>query len=410
MIYERFYSVRSDGDICTMYSDRTLINRRNVVNDPKNAYAANRDFLILEVKARVIAAAMEVLGFESNSGTPTKFPIPEGLKDQTTSEKRKYLHKVASKIVEKIVFSEEDTNNLINGILNIQDKENAIRNQQLTTEGRFPCRFTGCTHSFKYDGKSRRKHELTHNPPPVIPHEPPKPTNDTSAEECSLQDESLMKDDVYNYNCGLLSHGMVFLNFLDAVREGDGPRIMRQYKYLLLYCKADKHSSKYALECLYQMFLINTMLSPRDAHRYIWNRSVNNHGILGKNIPLDLEVEHSNHYLKQAVKNLGPNVSPASISRICKSEKCARTIINTLQESVKKCFKSGKHTNKNTDEDLKTIVEKLVENHVFEKQNDRTYQSFNNFDRNPLLGLDMSMVFKWINEHKENIKRNIKAR
>ena len=130
-----------------------------------------------------------------------------------------------------------------------------------------------------------------------------------------------------------------------------------------------------------------------------------NHGMLGKNIPFDLEVEHSNHYLKQAVKNLGPNVSPASISRICKSEKCARTILNTL-----KCFKSGKHTNKNTDEDLKTIVEKLVENHVFEKQNDRTYQSFNNFDRNPLLGLDMSMVFKWINEHKENIKRNIKAR
>ena len=204
-----------------MYSDRILINRRNVVNDPKNAYAANRDFLILEVKVRVIAAAMEVLGFESNSGTPTKFPIPEGLKDlkdQTTSEKRKYLHKAASKIVEKITFSEEDTNNLINGILNIQDKENAIWNRQLTTEGRFPSRFTGCTPLFKYDGKSRRKHELTHNPPPVIPHEPPKPTNDTSAEEFSLQDESLMKDDVYNYNCGLLSHGMVFLNFFDAVR------------------------------------------------------------------------------------------------------------------------------------------------------------------------------------------------
>ena len=61
-----------DIDFLMMYSDRTLINRRNVVNDPKNAYAANRDFLILEVKARVIAAAMEVLGFESNSGTPTK--------------------------------------------------------------------------------------------------------------------------------------------------------------------------------------------------------------------------------------------------------------------------------------------------------------------------------------------------
>lgn len=408
MIYERFYSVKSDGDICTMYSDRTLINRRNVVNDPKNAYAANRDFLILEVKARVIAAAMEVLGFQSKSGAPTKFPIPEDLEDQTTSEKRKYLHKAASKIVEKIIFSEEDTNNLISGILNMQDKENAIKNQQLTNDGRFPCRFSGCTLSFKYDGKSRRKHELTHHPPPVIPHAP-EPTN-TTAEESSLSDESLMKDDIYNYNCGLLSHGMTFLNFLDAVKEGDGRRIMRQYKYLLLYCKADKHSSKYALECLYQMFLINTILSPRDAHRYIWNRGVNNHGMLGKNIPLDLEVEHSNHYLKQAVKNLGPNVNPASISRICKSEKCTRTIINTLQESVKKGFKSGKHTNKNDDEDLKTIVDKLVEHHAFVKQNARTYHSFNNIDRNPILGLDISMVYKWINEHKENIKKNTKAR
>lgn len=137
---------------------------------------------------------------------------------------------------------------------------------------------------------------------------------------------------------------------------------------------------------------------------------VNNLGILGKNIPLDLEMEHSNNYLKQAVKNLKPNVNPASVSRICKSEKCAWAIIKTVQESVKKGFKSGKYTNKNDDEDLKTIVEKLVENHVFVKQNCRTYHSFNNFDRNPLLSLDMSIVCKWIKEHKENIKRNIKAR
>ena len=82
----------------------------------------------------VIAAAMEVLGFQSKSGAPTKFPIPEDLEDQTTSEKRKYLHKAASKIVEKIIFSEEDTNNLISGILNMQDKENAIKNQQLTND------------------------------------------------------------------------------------------------------------------------------------------------------------------------------------------------------------------------------------------------------------------------------------
>ena len=43
-------------------------------------------------------------------------------------------------------------------------------------------------------------------------------------------------DDVYNYNCALMTDGLFFLNFLDAVSEGDGLRLMRQYKYMLLYC------------------------------------------------------------------------------------------------------------------------------------------------------------------------------
>ena len=34
-------------------------------------------------------------------------------------------------------------------------------------------------------------------------------------------------------DCGT-SHG-----FLDAIKEGDGARIIRQYKYFMLYCKAD---------------------------------------------------------------------------------------------------------------------------------------------------------------------------
>ncbi|CAB4011105.1 Hypothetical predicted protein, partial [Paramuricea clavata] len=197
------------------------------------------------------------------------------------------------------------------------------------------------------------------------------------------------------------------INVIQSVMNGYTPEDRLEGIIMQL---GDWHAGLKILSMIYERFYSVKNVKWIDAHRYIWNRGVNNHGMLGKNIPLDLEVEHSNHYLKQAVKNLGPNVNPASISRICKSEKCTRTIINTLQESVKKGFKSGKHTNKNDDEDLKTIVDKLVEHHAFVKQNARTYHSFNNIDRNPLLGLDISMVYKWINEHKENIKKNTKAR
>ena len=78
----------------------------------------------------------------------------------------------------------------------------------------------------------------------------------TSEDPC--QSEVSLKDDVFNYNCALLADGLFFLNFLDAVSEGDGFRLITQYKYMMLYCRADgHHSNKYALEfehvCIVQL-------------------------------------------------------------------------------------------------------------------------------------------------------------
>lgn len=75
MIYSRFFSGKSDVDSCTMFSDRTLINRRNVTGDTHSSYRANRDFLSIVFESRVIAAAMKVLGFENQSSMPTKTSI-----------------------------------------------------------------------------------------------------------------------------------------------------------------------------------------------------------------------------------------------------------------------------------------------------------------------------------------------
>ena len=62
--------------------------------------------------------------------------------------------------------------------------------------------------------------------------------------------------DVFNYNCALLADCSLFFNFLGAMKEGDGMRLVRQYKYFMLYCNVhDPHGTKYSLECLYQFFL-----------------------------------------------------------------------------------------------------------------------------------------------------------
>jgi len=408
MIYRRFFSGRSDGDQCTLYSDRTLINRRNVKGDPSSAYRADRDFFMLVVKSRVIAAARAVLGFNDRASQPMNFALPD-LENTTKLQKLEYLHEAAALIVDSCVFDYDALNKAVDDVITTQGRQDVLDQQQLTADGRFPCRFPGCKRSFKYDGKSRRSHELSHDPPPEIPVDPIV----ESAEPTSIKPspKSSKQDDVYSYNCALLEDGLFFMNFLDAVSEGDGKRIMRQYKYFMVMCKADgSHSTKYALECLYQLFLVKSLLSPRDSERFTWNRSVNTMGGKGKNVALDLDMEHSNRFLKQAIKNLGPNVTERAVARICHAQREIQILTDTIDQDILRVAGSGRHTRSSTERDLQELVDRAISTDVYNEQEGRHYNHFLNFERSKLSNLDMSSVFKWINDHKKNIDNGIRAR
>ncbi len=147
-------------------------------------------------------------------------------------------------------------------------------------------------------------------------------------------------DDVYNYQCNLLDQGLLYMNFVDAIAEGDGDRIIRCWKYLLLHFYAE-NKTKYAIEAQYLLLQQYCLLSPRQAFRQRWNRSVNNKGGAGKNVSLDLDLEHDNNYLKQSIKKMGHNITTTAISRACRVLKLSRNLCDNLR---KECFvmkKSG---------------------------------------------------------------------
>ena len=54
-------------------------------------------------------------------------------------------------------------------------------------------------------------------------------------------------------------------------------------------------------------------LSPRYAQQLIWSRTINTHGLPGRNIPCDLHMEHLNRLAKEAIKGLGANTSEKAI-------------------------------------------------------------------------------------------------
>ena len=86
LIYERFYSTASASDKCTLFSDRNVINRRNVKADAHHAYAPNKQMFLLAVKARIIACAMKILGLEKIDSRPTAhlYPKDKSRCDKTT--------------------------------------------------------------------------------------------------------------------------------------------------------------------------------------------------------------------------------------------------------------------------------------------------------------------------------------
>lgn len=266
--FKNFYNTKSAGDKCTLYSDRNLINRRNVRENVDAAVNPCRKFFELEIKARLIASAVHELGMNNLSDSPTGEFWQPNLPEASDIEKKEYLHKVASRVVDSYVIRRKNVESIFNSLLAAEEDEASNRRNQ-TDDGRFICNFPGCGKTFKVNGKRLRDHESTHSPPIS--------TSDSQQSLFSREGVSAVpvpeKDDMFNYQSSLQEYGMLILNFFDAIREGDGKRIFRCWKFQLPYLRNDGGSTKYALEALGMMFQIYGLLSPKHSHELIWNRT-----------------------------------------------------------------------------------------------------------------------------------------
>ena len=89
--------------------------------------------------------------------------------------------------------------------------------------------------------------------------------------------------------------GMVLLalRFIDARKHGDGARIVRLYKSMLLHCKAAK-KPKYSFHIPRTLAQVKVFLSPRLSYELVWNRFVNTTEKVDGNVEVDHVVEHYN--------------------------------------------------------------------------------------------------------------------
>lgn len=89
----------------------------------------------------------------------------------------------------------------------------------------FPCRVEGCGQLYTYlkarDNHERKKHNI-----------------EISSQKLPEENTPSNRDHKKEHTLARLSFGFFILNMMDAVKEGDGERLMRLYKVALLFYKA----------------------------------------------------------------------------------------------------------------------------------------------------------------------------
>ena len=79
----------------------------------------------------------------------------------------------------------------------------------------------------------------------------------------------------------------------------------------------------------------------------VWSRTINTHGRLGKNIPMDRHNEHLNRIVKDGMKALSSNVNEAqAIERIGKSLRLLVDFLNNFDTCADIPVLHGHHSSK----------------------------------------------------------------
>ena len=131
-----------------------------------------------------------------------------------------FLHTLSRAILDTFICGNSQSSTIINSVLHEEEFQQIHSSQLLTPDGRFMCRSPGCPSTFKHDGKRRRDHEEQHDPPPTTS----EVLLSDSTSESTVTPTDKKTDDTY-YNCCLLSYGLLFVEFLDAIAEGVGDKL-----------------------------------------------------------------------------------------------------------------------------------------------------------------------------------------
>lgn len=187
-------------------------------------------------------------------------------------------------------------------------------------------------------------------------------------------------DKVNMYARETMTLGLLLVEFEDAIKEGDGERVLQCWKFFLLIFKSARRKN-YAIEAFTLLAQFHALLPPRLREQLLWSRFVNTKGKPASNIPADLHNEHINRVAKMALTAQGSNLKPKTVERTGKIIGPMVSICAKFDEASRVHKQSSRHSVSSFKKDLDKIVTQLTrKSRVFEEQQGRTHSAFPNLN------------------------------
>lgn len=372
------YNCASMADAGTLFQLRNLIKRRNVVKNPKDNFTACEEFFLLIVEAHIVAAALKVFSMATVNDSPSKVLFPEGSCDLDSLQRRSIMMSAIKILIRKYVDiaygekpSQTGESNGVGGEAGACLHGAAQREE--------------CDHG----GGSGDAHVPGDDQARAWPHLPVSRGGDGSTNHTPLPDH------IYEYACGILSHGLMYMEFRDAIREGDGSRILRCWRYFMILFKKTRRTN-YSVEAFNLLAQYHFMLSPREAMQLLWSRTVNVHGRAGRNIACDLHMEHLNREAKKGIAGTGANITDESVKRIGRSIGQLVPILNNFDIINHIKEPSDRHSRRSTHKDMGILLKQLEDTNVFNVIPGRVHRSFPKFKANPVRHDSVKDLTEWM--------------
>ena len=204
-------------------------------------------------------------------------------------------------------------------------------------------------------------------------------------------------DQVLTYTKQFFSIGCLYLEFSDAIKEGDGERVLHCWKYFLVIFH-NSNRRNYAKEAVHLVYQYHYLLSLQQAEQFLFNRFINTSGVPGRNISADLFMEHLNRELKSGIADLGSGKTEKAILRLGKAIGTVAPVLHQFEEVGNVKRHETRHKAAAMKNDLLKIVNHINQYKVFSNIPGRSLPSFPR-QKSLLHKQGEDQIFCWMKTH-----------